>query len=293
MQIEKMRLFAQLLEDYLREDSSAMDTIGSVPGGREVVQYLHRELKLAHDQGYEEVDKISWSTLKDTRYGAWVLIKGEKGAGAIKAQQRGNGYDSVAFDPATGQVERYENDRGGNNIDFLKSKIGKLRSFYAGTDTGGSEKKRKERQELSQKPDAAKVSTETLITRFRPLWLRTMTTAEADIKGMIATMIKNSAYEKAKRKMDQAMSLQSAIERLETGTLSDAPDFIKMTVHLAVYMAAAHHYPQETGEIRKDYRSYTPQFDEGPMKLLKDISNGDTNKLGTILAFFKRSLVSG
>jgi hypothetical protein len=293
MRHETMKLFAQLLEAYIPEDSSAMGTMSSVPGGSEVVQKLHKEMGLAHDQGYEEIDKISWSVLKDTRYGAWVLIKGEKGAGAIKADARGNGYTSVAFDAATGQVETYSNDRGGNNIDFLKSKIGKLRSFYIGTDTGGREKKRKERQERSEKPEAGAVSTDTLINKFRPLWLRAMTAAEADVKGMIATMIKNSAYEKAKRKMDQASRLLSAIERLETGTLSGAPDFVKEAVSLAVMMSAAHYYPEETGEIRKDYRSYSPQFYEGVNKLLKDISGGDTAKLGTVLSFFKRSLISG
>lgn len=293
MRIESMKLLAQLLEAYLPEDSSAMTMLSPLPGGSAVVQKLHRDLGLAHDQAYQEIDKISWSEIKDTRYGAWVLIKGEKGAGAIKADTRGNGYTSVAFDPATGEVETYSNDRGGNNIDFLKSKIGKLRAFYKGTSTGDLEKKKKNRAELSSKPAAGEITTDTLIARFRPLWLRAMTAAEADIKGMIATMIKNGAYDKARRKMDQASNLQNAIERLETGTLKDAPTFIKETVSLAIAMAAAHHYPEDTGEIRRDYRSYTPQFREGPNKLLSDIANGDTAKLGTILAFFKRSLISG
>ena len=294
MRLESMKLFAQLLEAYIPEDSSAIGMLSSVAGGREVVQKLHKDLGLAHDQEYQEIDKISWSSLKDTRYGAWVLIKGENGAGAIKADSRGNGYTSVAFDPSTGQVETYSNDRGGNNIDFLKSKIGKLLAFYTGSSTGDLEKKKRKRAELSSEPGAGAVTTDTLIARFRPLWLRAMTTAEADIKGMIATMIKNSAYDKARRKMDQASNLLSAIERLETGTLKDAPTFIKETVSLAIAMAAAHHYPEETGEIRRrDYSSYTPQFSEGPNKLLSDIANGDTAKLGTVLGFFKRSLISG
>ena len=293
MRIESMKLFAQLLEAYLPEDSSAMSTLGSVPGGREVVRVLHKYYRLAHDQLYAEEVKISWSILKDSRYGAWVLIKGENGAGAIKAKTSGTSYMSVAFDPTTNAVETFEDDRGGNNIAWLKSKIGKLRNFYVGVDRGGLEKKRRERQERSDRPEAGAVTTDTLINRFRPLWLRAMTAAEADVKGMIATMIKNSAYDKAKRKMDQALLLQSAIERLETGTLKGSPEFVREAVHLAVMMSAAHYYPDETGEIRKDYRSYIAQFEEGPKKLLKDISDGDTSKLGTILTFFKRSLISG
>jgi hypothetical protein len=291
MRPESMKLFAQLLETYIPEDSSASGVIGSITGGSEVVRKLHKEMGLAHDQQYQEIEKISWSVLKDSRNGAWVLIKGDKAAGAIKA--KGGGYQSVAFDPATGQIETFENDRGGNNIDFLKSKIGKLRAFYVGMDRGELSKKKKERAGRSAKPASGIVDKEVLVKRFRPLWLRSMTAAEADVKGMIATMIKNSAYNKAKRKMEQAEQLLSAIEKLETGSLEDTPEFVNSAVNVAIMMAAAHHYPEKTGEIRKDYRSYNAQFSEGPQQLLKDIAEGDTAKLGTILTFFKRSLVSG
>jgi hypothetical protein len=292
MRPESMKIFAHLLETYLPEDSSATSVIGSVTGGAEVVRKLHKEMGLAHDQEYQEVDKISWSDIKDTRYGAWILIKGEKGAGAIRATNRGGGYESVAFDPATGQVETYSNDRGGNNIDFLKSKIGKLRAFYVGKDTGTLSRKKEKRAELSRKPQSTAVTQDTIVKRFRPLWLRAMTAAEADIKGMIATMIKNSAYVKAQKKMGQAERLMAAIEKLETGSLEDTPNFVKEAVSVAIMMAASHYYPDKTGEIRKNYNTYSSQFSEGPRQLLKDISQGDTAKLGTILTFFKRSLVS-
>jgi len=291
MRPESMKLFAHLLETYLPEDSSAMGVLSPVLGGGMVVQHLHRKMDLAHDQEYQEVDKISWSDIKDTRYGAWVLIKGDKAAGAIRAGSRGS-YESVAFDPSTGQVETYSNDRGGNNIDFLKSKIGKLRAFYVGKDTGTLSRKKEKRAELSRKPQSTAVTQDTIVKRFRPLWLRAMTAAEADIKGMIATMIKNSAYVKAQKKMGQAERLMAAIEKLETGSLEDTPNFVKEAVSVAIMMAASHYYPDKTGEIRKNYNTYSSQFSEGPRQLLKDISQGDTAKLGTILTFFKRSLVS-
>jgi hypothetical protein len=59
-------------------------------------------------------------------------------------------------------------------------------------------------------------------------------------------------------------------------------------------MAASHYYPEQTGNISKDYGgSYTAQNNEGPRQLLQDISQGDTKKLGTVLGFFKRALISG
>lgn len=296
MQIEKMKLFAQLLEAYLPEDSSAMGTMSSVPGGREVVQHLHKNMRLAHDQQYKEEPKISWSDLKNNRYGAWVLIKGDKGAGAIRSDPNGE-YKSVAFDPATGEVESFISGSGGANINFLKSKIGQLRRFYIGTATKDLKDKKQKRRELASEPGPDQIDVDKLINKFRPIWLTAMKTAEADIRGMIVNMIKNSAYDKAKRKMDQAGRLLEAIERLESGTLSDSdvPAFIKLSVNLAVLMTAAHYYPDETGQIQKTgYGTYyAPSRAEGQYRVLKDISQGDGKKLSTVLAFFKRSLVSG
>lgn len=296
MQGNSYKLFAKLLEFYIPESSTASAMLGSLPGGPQLIQTLHKDLGLAHDQKYEEIEKISWSVLKDTRDGAWVLIKGSESVGAIKADGSG-GYQSVAFDPTTNQVVTFKNDRGGNNIDFLKSKIGRLRAFFVGSDTGERARKQRQRKQANLQPTAASVTKDTLVKKFKPLWLRAMTAAEADIKGMIAVMIKNSSYGKAKRKMDQAEKLQSAIEKLETGSLSDTPEFIGGAVNLAIMMAAAHHYPEKTGDIRRADRyggmNYSSQFAEGPQQLLKDISEGDTSKLGTVLTFFKRSLVSG
>lgn len=60
----------------------------------------------------------------------------------------------------------------------------------------------------------------------------------------------------------------------------------------AVMMTASYYYPEETGEITKTHYNYRVERDKGMDKVLDDISNGDTNKLGTVLRFFKRALVT-
>ncbi len=123
-----------------------------------------------------------------------------------------------------------------------------------------------------------------------------MRAAEADVKGMISTMIKNDAYEKAERKLNILKSLQRAAESMEAGELDSAPEWLQKAVGSAIVMAASHHYPEETGEIsRGRYGSSGLQatHSEGPKKLLQDISGGDTAKLGTVLGFFKRNLITG
>lgn len=282
--------FASLCESIITETSTAMDMVRTVPGGRDVVKKLHT-VGLEHDQEYQNLGKISWSELKDSSYGKWVIIKGDKGVGAIKATH--GSYTAYASTGENGgQVYDFSNDRGGNILDFLKGHIGGLRSFYAGSATNTVRKKQGDRRERNTSPSTAQLDKYALMNKFKPLWAKAITAAHADIKGMVVTMIKNDAFEKAKKKLDHLAQLENGLDQLEAGS-TNIPDFIEKAVQLGILMAAHHHYPEETGEISSSYRSYSAARSAGPAKLLQDISSGDTKKLGTVLAFFKRSLITG
>lgn len=289
MRPESYKLFSQLLESHVNEASTTLDLITGNPGGQQVVLKLHKDMKLAHDQSYRPIEKISWSELKNTHQGAWVIIKGATGTGAIKAV--GDRYEAVASsgdDPRT-----IKDSRGGNVIDFLKGEIGKLQKFYVGKNTSTVVDKQRKRAK-DDKDSSNQVSNETLVKKFRPLWVKAISVAIADIKGHIANQIKNDAFEKAEKKLAQVRNLQNALDMIESGD-TDIPTSVSKAINVAVLMAASHHYPEETGNItRAGYnQGFSAQFSEGPAKLLKDISSGDTKKVGTVLGFFKRSLISG
>jgi hypothetical protein len=289
MQIKSYQVFAQLLEGYVDEASTSLDLITGQDGGREVILKLHKEMQLAHDQDYRQVDKISWSDLKGSYKGAWAIIKGSSGVGAIKAKD--DRYDAVAS--SGGEVKQFQDSKGGNVLDFLKGEIGKLQSFYVGKNTSTVVDKQRKRRDSQAGSDGASVSVDTLTKKFKPLWARAVSAAIADVKGHIANQIKNDAFEKAKRKLSQVESLQTALEALEAGN-TDTPGSVRSAINTAVLMAASHHYPEQTGTITKSYSSgYNAQFAEGPQMLLKDISAGDQRKLGTVLGFFKRALITG
>ena len=290
MRTESYQVFAQLLEGYVNEASTTMSLIAGQPGGKEVIQKLHKDMQLAHDIGYKPVDKISWSELKDSYKGAWVIIQGTKGTGAIRA--KGGNYEAVA---STGGEPRSVSDgRGGNIIDFLKGEIGKLQRYYVGKNTTSVPDKRKERAAQQAGVDGVEVTQATLVKKFKPLWARAITASIADIKGHIANMIKNDAFEKAKKKLNHIESLQNGLEQLEAGD-KDTPGFVNTAINSAVLMTAAHYYPETTGNIERSRYGggVSAQFNEGPAQLLKDIAAGDQKKLGTVLSFFKRSLISG
>lgn len=288
MSPESYKIFARLLEGYVDEASTSLDLITGNPGGKEVIVKLHKDMQLAHDQNYKQVDKIAWSELKGAYQGAWVIIKGAKGTGAIKS--RGDTYEAVAS--SGGETRVVKDSRGGNILDFLKGEIGKLQKFYVGKNSRAVDDKKKKRTD-AKTGLSGEITVDTLTKKFKPLWTKAITAAIADIKGHIANQIKNDAFEKAEKKLSQVRNLQSAIDSLEMGE-TDVPNSVTMAINTAVLMAASHHYPEQTGNITRGYsRGFNAQFSEGPQQLLKDIANGDQKKLGTVLGFFKRTLISG
>ncbi len=290
MRPESYKVFAELLEAHLGEASTAMNIIAGHPGGKEVVQKLHTDMGLAHDMEYKAVPKIAWSDLKNMYHGAWVIIQGTTGTGAIKST--GNGYEAVAS--SGGETRSIKDGRGGNILDFLKGEAGKLNKYYVARNTRAVSDKKKKRADNQQGAGGtAEVNQETLVKKFRPLWVRAINAAVADVKGHIANMIKNDAFGKAKRKLDHLERLQSGLEALEAGE-DVTPDFVGNAVNSAVLMASSHFYPETTGAISRNYSSrYSSQFSDGPRQLLKDIAAGDQKKLGTVLGFFKKALITG
>ena len=289
MNLESHKIFAQLCEAYVNEASTAMNLIVGKPGGAEVVQKLHKDMKLAHDLGYSPIDKISWSDLKNARNGAWVILQADSGSGAIRAVN--DRYEAVAS--TGGEVKTFTDGKGGNILDFFKNEIGKPRKFFVAKNTRDVDTKQQKRKE-TQPSASSEVTKDTIVKKFKPLWVRAMTAAIADIKGHIANMIKNDAFEKAKKKLNYLDSLYASLDELQAGA-TDTSEYVDRAVNMAVLMAASYHFPEQTGNIERSRwgGGASAQFSEGPQLLLKAISEGDTAKLGTVLGFFKKALITG
>ena len=291
MKLEHCKIFANLCE-AITEASTTMNIIAGTPGGEQVVKKLHGSMALAHNVEYQPVQRISWKDIKDSYKGAWVIVLGSNGTGAIKATGGNTGtYETVASDG--GDVQTMSNSRSDATLEFLKNQIGRFQKYYVAKNTGYVQDIQGKRSANKVQPANARVTNDTIVKKFKPLWEKAITVAIADIKGHVTNMVKNDAFDKARSKLSRIESLQNGLDSLQvSGT--DTPDFIKGAVNTAVLMAASHHYPEETGEITRGYSNqYTTQRSEGPQKILSDISSGDTAKLGTVLSFFKRNLISG
>lgn len=293
MKLEYCKVFAQLCES-ITEASSTMDLIAGNAGGEQVVKKLHGSMALAHNISYSPVQKISWKDIKDSYRGAWVIIIGSQGTGAIKASGGNTGtYTAVASSGS--DVESMTNSRSDTTTEWLKTNLGRFQKFYVGKNTTYVPDIQGKRANNAAASKNNTVTQDTIINKFKPLWEKAMVAAIADIKGHVSNMIKNDAFEKARTKLSHIETLQNGLDTLQADGSSNTPGFISNAVNTAVLMAASHHYPDETGEITKGYSrgNYSSQDSSGPTRLLQDIAKGDTSKLGTVLAFFKRALISG
>jgi hypothetical protein len=291
MKPQSYQLFSQLCESIVFEASTTGAIINNLPGGPQILKQLHSEADLGHAQEYKPIPKIAWSDLKNAYRGAWVIMQYKNGTGAIKSSS--SSY--VAAASTGGPVENFSDSRGGNVLDFLKSKLGgNPTKMWVGIDTGKTKELKKSRFQNKQSLEKATImNQDSLVQKFKPLWVTAMNTAIADIKGMVATQIKNDAFEKAERKISQLRRLDLGVMNLDAGE-SARPDFLNSAISQAVHLAAHHYYPEETGEIRRGYSgTYDADRSEGIQHLFKDISAGDQKKLGAVLSFFKRALITG
>jgi len=80
------------------------------------------------------------------------------------------------------------------------------------------------------------------------------------------------------------------------GDLGDISMVAQAIMH-AVNQTTHMYYPEETGgfEINRYARGEKPALVNRDVvgKLFNDIHNGDTQKLGTLLSFFRKNLVTG
>jgi hypothetical protein len=301
--------FLQILEAGLPANSPLLETsvagqilgktpgkpTGGKPGTREVIDALHKKYGLSHNQKFDPIQAILFADLKSQYRGAWALVIGDSGTGAIK--WNGNTYQVLASNGNGQGVFEWENDRGGALKAWMKQHIGSLRSFYVATDNLYAADKKAERKATAKANAAAaanaqQVTVDTLVMRFKPMWSKYVKYAEADIRGMIKIMLDNGAYDRAGAKLQRLQHIMDGLRSVENDPNARAPGYIKHALNGALAMTAHQFYPEETGEItRHSSGEYRVQIAAGIQHILDDIKNGDSAKIGVTLRYFKRTLL--
>ena len=295
--------FSQLCESIVSEASTAMAQFTG-PGAQEVLKQLHSKEALGHDVQPEPAVRPKWTDLKD-KPGTWLLIAGNKGFGAVRFMVSDT-YGIRASKSGSYQIftsnGRPDPDEGNmvystfaDNVtdanSLLKSIIGDARKFYF-VDSEYSKELNKTRGENKPISDFNSVNVTTLTKRFKPLFRKILVASKADINGVIASMAKNDAHHKVDKKIDQVKLIDQAIQGLDNDEISDV---LGNAVSASVILTARYYYPQLTGNVTSGYRyrdnGLMAERNDGVIKVLADIANGDREKLSAVLAYLKRSLV--
>jgi Cu/Ag efflux protein CusF len=296
--MDDYKYFSQLCESIVTEASTAMAQFNG-PGAQEILKQLHSKEAFGHDVQPEPVVRPKWTDLKD-KPGAWLLIAGNKGFGAVKflpgSFRRGSGsYQLLASngkpDPDEGNMvysSFADNVTDANSS--LKGIVGDAKKFYF---VDSEYSKQLNTKRASNKPEPAGFTTTSKLSkRFKPLFRKILVASKADINGVIANMAKNDAHHKVDKKIEQVTLIDQAIDGLDNGNMTD---ILTNAVNNSIVLTARYYYPELTGDVTNSWgyrnNSLLSTKNDGPTKVLSDIANGDREKLSAVLAYLKRSLV--
>ena len=292
--------FSQLCEGIVTEASTAMAEF-SGPGAQEILKYLHTDQALGHDVNIKPVVRPKWADLGNNK-GSWFLISGNKGFAAAKydaGSYRNSGtYQLFAStgvpDPEEGNMIYSNHAYNATDANkFVKDHVGDTKKFYIVGSLYSSELRSKR---ASNQPNDAKqrlIDKEILIKRFKPLFKKILIAARADVSGVVNSMIKNDAYDRAEKKIEHLKLLDRTLQNLENE--EDIPELLRDAVGNSLIMTARYYYPKQTGKISTVYgyrsNALAPESSDGVKQVLIDIQSGDRQKLSAVLAYLKRSLI--
>jgi hypothetical protein len=292
--------FSQLCEGIVTEASTAMAEF-SGPGAQEILKYLHTDQALGHDVNLKPVVRPKWADLGNNK-GSWFLISGNKGFAAAKydaGSYRNSGtYQLFAStgvpDPEEGNMIYSNHAYNATDANkFVKDHVGDTKKFYMVGSLYSSDLRSKR---ASNQPNDAKqrlIDKEILIKRFKPLFKKILIAARADVSGVVNSMIKNDAYDRAEKKIEHLKLLDRTLQNLENG--EDIPELLRDAVGNSLIMTARYYYPKQTGKINTVYgyrsNALAPESSDGVKQVLIDIQSGDRQKLSAVLAYLKRSLI--
>jgi hypothetical protein len=296
------KLITILCENILQEASSLTQFLPKNQTTSRFINALHKSYGVPHDQAFEPTltNQIDWTAAKDTRYGTFMIFPLERGLGAIIARSRKGGYQVLTLANGEEEIRAPMFSRANEAIAFLKNNLGKLvgKQVYVGSNTSDRIEKDSAREKNRLIGLPSQITTEKIFLKFKPLFKRIITHAKADIKGMVMTMLKNNAYDRAYIKLQRIRELDDLMKQLENTDIAftDRENLLRKHINLALLLTASKYYPENTGEIRRQRygaNPFSPESSVGPNQILRDISNGKLDRLSSLLGYFKRSVITG
>lgn len=298
----------------LLESSTANALIKNSPGSQQVIRAMHANFKLGHNVNWQP-GNLKFGEIKDMAgqsKHAYVLLVGERGSAGIVyvnryMQRKPSSYAVIASDG--GEAEELKSGASKDISALIKQVIGRVQATYVtyqSVEKAAATVLRKNRADNKTQPTGyvdpnvtLEANAKLLLNKFRPLWLKAIQAATADMKGVVVTMIKNDAFDAANKKLNKLKKLEKLVHDINHGgDTEDLETSMGKFLTYSLYMTASHFYPDLTGEVSGSpnagyySRDLSVQSTDGVKKIIADIAAGDNTKLSAILAFFKRGLMS-
>ncbi len=293
-------------EQMLAEASNLLTQFRDLPGAAPMITGMLEKGRLSHDVKITTVPKLEIKNLRDkirqSRGVDFVIfVRGTEDLGIITMGT----YSNSAW-VYQDKLITHSDDSIAHLLAFLKNYIGKVVDYsIAQSPIRAVQAVKDKRAIIKPRPESTDPHyiASILIAKLKPLITRNIERAIADIKGFINTLIKHSNYSKASVKIEALKRLESQLENIELTRTYDN-DLVVSKMINAIHSAAMYHYPELTQGFDDRARnlhgnSYSAgtfsyravQRTDGLKQLMQDIKNGDTQKVGTILSFFRHELV--
>jgi hypothetical protein len=251
---------------------------------------MHKNMKLPHKNIEYEIGKFDVASIKGNRWQRneattnWLIYIGEKGSACVIYNANNSSYTVVTASIDPGEPVSIHTDEFKTITDFnrfIKQYIGKINTYLKGT---GPEVEKK------VTPSASSKFTNVVLKKFKPILAKSIEKAVADVRGMVINQIKNDAFESAERKIKKLTTLINVLEDIQGHT-----EFLSTVLRNSVLLTASYYYPDLTGNITTSRygidTKYSSEKNKGPVAVMDDILQGDTQKLMHTLSMFRRQLV--
>jgi hypothetical protein len=296
--------FAQLCEHTIvTEYSSAIALAKDRPSLPYVVKAALKKFKVPYDLEWLPVNPKSLTREIPYRQLFLILVIGAEGSAIVAAAPRTKtlyNFQVIIGNEVTGEIGAAPTSAQTVKklLDQIKATIG-FKSLYFAEYPSQTAAERK--IELNRYLEKEKFNNQGLDSysvqffykKFKPLLIKTITKAEADIKGFINTLIASGNYEEARAKLNYLERLQKQKEELlnqaESGQM-----FILRVLRNSLMLTAKYLYPNDVdddlGLIPGSF-FVNPKVGKAFEMIVKKIEAGDMKTLGIVLGFFKRTLL--
>lgn len=279
----KCELFAMLCEGILLE-STIISILGNSPRATALAKEIHKQKKILHNSPFIKTNRVEGGLARsDARIDYHYLIIGENNDFLYLTTKGNRGGD---FHFMYVDKDRITEEHTVNGLvaakKYITEKIGKISRIYQYTRNMDTEAHKKHRIDISKRGPVSssnRYDLDRLYRRFKPMFMRTLLMAEAEMKGMLMTMVRNGYYNEAVNKANRLKTLSSLIYTYEQDTETNQ-QYFKDKIYTALVLTGKHVFP--------DMNDY-----EAADKLLESLTKGNMQHLLYVLMFFKNTIMRG